>query len=80
MKGLNFSNFLPLTATKSYYWNVLFYLSAIISENKLLDIPVFNNERRLNHSSPMNNAVTDKMNHFPLGPQLALNQNSITFF
>ena len=62
MKGLNFSNFLPLSPTKSYYWNL---------KTKLLDIPVFNNERRLNHSSPMNNAVTDKMNHFLLGPQVA---------
>ena len=43
-----------------------------VSEQNYFDKPVFNSIRRLNHSSPMNNAVTNKTRHFflrfALGP------------
>ena len=33
---LYFSKYLPLSSAKSYYWDVLFYLFAITSQNKIV--------------------------------------------
>ena len=76
IKDLYFSNSLPLSPTKSYYWNVFLRTINKFSEQNCLNKPVFNNLSSLNHSSPMNSNVTSKIKHFTqlfaLGLQLAL--------
>ena len=46
------------------------------SGQNCLDKPIFNNVSTLNHSSPINNTVTNKIKHFPqlfvLSPQITL--------
>ena len=55
---------------QNLFIGIYFYLSSINSEQI--------NVSRLNHYSPMNNAVTSKIKHFPqlfpLGPQIVLKQ------
>ena len=68
--------FFPLYPTKSYCWKVFSTISNKISERNCLDRPDFDNVNRLNHSSLMNNTVTNKIKHFPqlfvLGSQIPL--------
>ena len=45
--------------------NIFLSICNNFSEQSCLDKPVFNNVSRLNHSSPVNNSVTSKINHFP---------------
>ena len=82
-KGLYISNSLPLSPTRSYYWNVLLPIYNNVSEQNYLDKPVFNNVSSLNHSSPMNNTAIKKNKHFPqllaLGPQIELKRNAHYF-
>ena len=70
---------LPFSPTKSYYMNVFLRICINLSEQNCLDKPVFNYVSRLNHLSPMNNTVTNKIKHFPqlfpLGPQTASKQS-----
>ena len=76
MKGLYFSNFLPISETKSFNWKVFSPTYNNFAEQNCFDKSVFNNVCRLmNHSSLMNNTAANKINHFPkliaLGPQIA---------
>ena len=78
IKGLCFSNSLPISPKKSY-WNVVLPIcNNNVSEQNCLDKSVFSNVSRVNHSSPMNNTVTNKIKHIPqlfaLGPQISLKQ------
>ena len=76
MKGLYFSNFLPISETKSFNWKVFSSIYNNFAEQNCFDKSVFNNVCQLNHSSLMNNTAANKINHFPkliaLGPQIAL--------
>ena len=76
MKGLYFSNFLPISETKSFNWKIFSSIYNNFAEQNCFDKSVFNNVCRLNHSSLMNNTAANKINHFPkliaLGPQIAL--------
>ena len=76
IKGLYFSNSLPLFLTKSYYWNVFLPTCKNFTEKNCLDKPVFNNVSRINNPSSMNSTFTNKIKHktqlFTLGPQTAL--------
>ena len=76
IRRLYFSNSLPLSPAKFYYYNVFLHICYNFSEQNCLDKPVFNNVSRLNHSSPMNNTGTNKIKRFPqlfvLGPQISL--------
>ena len=80
---LYFSNSLSLSPATSYYWNVLLRICNNFSEQNVLDKPTFSNVSRLNHSSPLNNNVTNKTKHFPqlfaLGLQIALNNSYFLF-
>ena len=58
-------NFLPLYPTKCCYWKVFSLIFNNISEQNSLNKFVINNVNRLNHSSLMNNTVTNKIKHFP---------------
>ena len=75
MKGLYFSNFLPISETKSFNWKVFSSIYNNFAEQNFFDKSVFNNVCRINHSSLMNNTAANKINHFPkliaLGPQIA---------
>ena len=70
--------FLPLSPSKSGYWNVFLRICNRFSEKNCLDEPVFNKASRRNHSSSMNNIITNKTKHFPelfaLGLQRPLKQ------
>ena len=81
---LYFSNSLSLSPATSYYWNVLLRICNNFSEQNVLDKPTFSNVSRLNHSSPLNNNVTNKTKHFPqlfaLGLQIALNNSYFLFW
>lgn len=72
MKGLYFSNFLPISETKSFNWKVFSPTYNNFAEQNCFDKSVFNNVSRLNHSSPINNTVTNEIKRFPklfaLGP------------
>ena len=76
MKGLYFSNFLPISETKSFNWKVFSSIYNNFAEQNFFDKSVFNNVCRINHSSLMNNTAANKINHFPkliaLGPQIVL--------
>ena len=67
---------MPLSPAKSYYWNVFLRICNNFSEQNCLDKSLFNNVSILNHSSPMNNTVTNNIKHFlelfALGPQIDL--------
>ena len=69
-------HFLSLSPIKSYYWNVFSHICGNVSKQNLFDKPVFNNVSRLNHSSPTNDTVANKIKPFlqlfALGPEIAL--------
>ena len=51
---------------KSYYWKIFSPIFNKILEQNCPDKPVFNNVNRLNHSSPMNNTITNKIFSYSL--------------
>ena len=56
-------SFLQLYLTKSYYLESISPIFHNISKQNFLDKSVSNNLSRFNHSSPMNNAVTNIIKH-----------------
>ena len=64
-----------LSTTKSYYWKVFLPICNNFLEKNYLDKPVFNNVTKLNHSSLINNTVTNKIKHFPQLLNLGLKCN-----
>ena len=75
-KELYLSNCLSLSPTKPYYWNVFLPICNNFSELNCLDKPVFDNVRTFDHTSFINNTVTNKIKHFPhlftSGPPIVL--------
>ena len=59
------------------------YITYLQLLQNYIDIPAFNNIRRLKYSSPMNNAVTNKTKHFPqlfaLGPLQITSKRKLHF-
>ena len=53
--------FFAIFQTKSYHWKIFLHICNNISEENGTDKPALNNVNRLNHSSPMNNTVTNKI-------------------
>ena len=68
---------------KSYYWNVFPPVCNNFPERNCLNKPFFNNISKINHFSPVNNTVTNKITHLPqlftIGPKIAL-KNGTTFY
>ena len=75
--------FFATFSTKCYHWNLSLPICNNFSKEICLEKPVFSNVSRLNHSSSINNTVTNKTKHFPqlfvLGPQVALRQKMYGF-
>ena len=60
---LYFSSSLSLSPATSHYLNVLSRICNKFPEQNFPDKPVFNGVIRLNHSSPLNNNVTNKISY-----------------
>ena len=71
--------FLPLSPTKFCYLTVFLPIYNNFLERNCLDKPALNNISIINHSSSMNNTVTNKTKLFPQlfasGPQIALKKS-----
>ena len=69
---------ITISPVKPCYCNIFLCICNNFSVQNCLDKPVFNNVSRHNHSSPINNIVTNKIKLFPqlfpLSPQTVLKQ------
>ena len=56
---------MSLSPTKSYYWSLFLPVYSNFSEQNCLGKLAFNKVSKLNHFSPMNNTVSNKIKYFP---------------
>ena len=70
------SQFFSTFSNEISFWYIFLPICNNFPEQNCLDKPAFNNVSTINHSSPMNNTITNKIKHFPqsfaVGPQIAV--------